>query len=330
MFFSRGTKNPGLVVSGPAMGTSFSIQVVLGRKISSIRYDTIQEKLSRDIGRIIDGIVERMSVRSPASEIYRFNHFQGNGWFPVSADTARVVSHALKISERSGGAFDITMGPLIAIWGFGPEKKIGIIPADGEIEKALQLVGYRNLRVRIFPPALKKENPGICCDLSAIAKGYAVDRVAEYLESAGYRRYLVEIGGEIRSRGKNHLRQAWTIGIETPDSDGMDILKAVRLRKNAVATSGDTHIYFENEGQRYAHTIDPATGRPLSGNLASVTVIDSSCMQADALATAILVLGPEKGYKFAVKSKRPAFLIIRREEGLSEIMTPSFRRYLAE
>jgi FAD:protein FMN transferase len=330
MIFSRGTENPRLVVSGPAMGTSYTIQVVLGRKISSIRYDALQVKLTRDIGKIIDGIVERMSVRSPASEIYRFNHFQGNGWFPVSADTARVVSHALKISERSGGAFDITMGPLIAIWGFRAEQKSGIIPADSEIEEALRRVGYRNLRARIFPPALKKENPGICCDLSAIAKGFAVDRVAEYLESIGYRRYLVEIGGEIRSRGKNHLRQAWTVGIEMPDSDGMGILKAVRLGKNAVATSGDTHIYFEKGGTRYAHTIDPATGRPLSHNLASVSVIHSSCMEADALATAILVLGPEKGYEFALESKRPALLVIRLENGLSEKMTASFRRYLAE
>jgi FAD:protein FMN transferase len=330
MFFSSGTENPRLVVSGPAMGTSYSIQVVLRRKISSIRYDTLREKLSRDIGRIIDGIVERMSVHSPASEICRFNQFQGNEWFPVSADTARVVSHALKISERSGGAFDITLGPLIAIWGFGAEKKNGIIPADSEIEEALHRVGFRSLQIRLSPPALKKEHPGIRCDLSAIAKGFAVDEVAEHLESIGYRRYLVEIGGEIRCRGKNHTSQAWTIGVEAPDSDGMEILRTVRLGKNAVATSGDTHIYFEKGGKRYAHTIDPATGRPLSHNLASVTVIHSSCMEADALATAILVLGPEKGYEFALESKRPALLVIRRKNGLSEKMTSSFRRYLAE
>ena len=330
MFFSKGIETPRLVVSGPAMGTSFTVQVVFRRKISPVQYHARQEKLSRGIGRIIDSIAERMSFHSPVSEISRFNQFRENGWFPVSADTARVVSRALKISEQSVGAFDITLGPLIAIWGFGPEKKKGTTPADNEIKEALARVGYRNLQVRLSPPALKKENPEICCDLSAIAKGFAVDEVAGYLKSAGYRHYLVEIGGEIKSRGKNHVHQTWTVGIETPDSDGMGILRAVLLGKNAVATSGDTHVYFEIGGQRYAHTIDSATGRPLAHNLASVSVIDSSCMKADALATAILVLGPEKGYEFALESKRPALLIFRQGKGLAVKMTPSFRRYLVK
>lgn len=321
---------PRLFISGTAMGTSFSVQVVLNPNFSAREVGFLRERLSLKIGRIIEGVVNKMSFHSPDSEISRFNRFRGKEWFPVSRDTARVVSCALKISNLAGGTFDITLEPLVTLWGFGPNGKTGRIPPDREIAEVLERVGYRNLRARRFPPMLKKKDPRVTCDLSAIAKGFAVDRVAEYLESAGYRHYLVEIGGEIRSRGKNHLRQAWTIGIETPDSDGMGILKAVRQRKNAVATSGDTHTYFEKGGERYAHTIDPATGRPLSGNLASVTVIDSSCMQADALATAILVLGPEKGYEFALKRKLAALLVVRNQFGLAEKMTPRFGRYLAE
>lgn len=330
MFFFRGIENPRLVIGGAAMGTSFSVQVVLRRKISPIQYRARQEKLSRDIGRIIDGIVKKMSCHSPTSEISRFNRFQGGEWFSVSRDTARVVSCALKISELSGGVFDITLEPLVTLWGFGPNGKTGRIPTDREIAEALERVGYQNLRVRLFPPMLRKGNPRVTCDLSAIAKGFAVDRIAKYLDAAGYRNYLVEIGGEIRSRGQNHAHRAWSVGIETPDSDGMALLRTVRLKNNSIATSGDTHIYFVKEGIRYGHAIHPATGRPLARDLASVTVIHSSCMQADALATAIIVLGPEKGYEFALKWKLAALLIVRNPGGLTEKMTPRFSRHLAE
>jgi thiamine biosynthesis lipoprotein len=330
MFFTREKENHRLVIGGATMGTSFSVQVVVDPNFSPGEIRSLREKLSADIEQIIDGVVQRMSFRSPDSEISRFNRFRGAGWFPVTRDTARVVSCALKISGLSGGSFDITMEPLVTLWGFGPGSETGRIPTDREIAEASERVGYRNLRVRRFPPMLKKRNPRVTCDFSAIAKGFAVDRIAEYLDAARYRRYLVEIGGEIRSRGKNHVHQAWSVGIETPDSDGKALQRVVRLNGNSIATSGDTHIYFEKDGVRYGHSIHPATGRPLAPDLASVTVIHPRCMVADALATAIIVLGSEKGHEFALASKLAALLIVRSPRGLAEKMTPRFIRYLAE
>jgi len=188
-------------------------------------------------------------------------------------------------------------------------------------------IGYKNISVRLSPPAVKKRIKEIYCDLSAIAKGFGVDRLAEYLDSEKISSYLIEIGGEVRARGKNNYNKWWRIGIASP-TNTFGIQKVIDLKNRSMATSGDYRNYFEKDGIRYSHTINPKTGRPISHNLASVTVIDDSCLIADALATAINVLGPDKGYDFALKEDLAVFFVQKADNGFIEKSTPKFEKIL--
>jgi thiamine biosynthesis lipoprotein len=215
----------------------------------------------------------------------------------------------------------------VNLWGFGPAKEKREIPGEAQIKEAMVKIGYQKLAVHLSPPSMKKEDPEIYCDLSAIAKGFGVDKVAAYLEAQGFNDYLVEIGGEVRARGKNPKGTLWRVAIASPDgSSGYQ--KVLFLEDASMATSGDYHNYFEKDGVRYSHTIDPSTGRPITHKLASVTVVHASCMTADALATAIDVLGPGKGYELALKENLPVFLVIREKDTFVEKMTPRFQTLL--
>jgi thiamine biosynthesis lipoprotein len=270
-----------------------------------------------------------MSTYIADSEISRFNRYGQNDWFEISDSLAEVIANALRISQISGGAFDITVGPLVNLWGFGPERKPEKIPPDEKIKEVMGFTGYRKLTVRLSPPAVKKTQPEVFCDLAGIAKGYGVDKVAEYLESRGISDYLVEIGGEVRAKGKKETNAWWRLGIAAPDGSS-GIQEAFPLKNKAMATSGDYHNYFEEEGIRYSHTIDPGTGKPITHKLASVTVIHESCMFADAMATAIDVLGPQRGYELALKEKLAVFLIIKGKDRFIEKKTPEFEKFLED
>ncbi|MCP5103708.1 MAG: FAD:protein FMN transferase [bacterium] len=298
------------------MGTTYMIKLVKGG-------DTDAQKLQADIDVLLKRVNQQMSTWLKDSEISRFNQYSETGWFDVSADTAVVFSEALNISELSGGAFDITVGPLINLWGFGPGNKKRQVPGEEQIKEIMAGIGYQKLSVRQSPPALKKEEPALYCSLAAIAKGFGVDKTAEYLDSKGFIHYLVEIGGEVRARGFRPGGKPWRIGIAVPDGS-QSYQKIVLLKNISMATSGDYHNYFEKDGVRYSHTIDPVTGWPITHKLASVTVLHESCMRADALATAINVLGPEKGYELAIKKNLPVFLIVKGANGFLEKMTTRF------
>ena len=309
-----------LTVSGTTMGTVYNIKIpdhqVSGRSVDMVALKSGIETVLREIN-------EKMSTFLKDSEISRFNRFQFSDWFPVSAETAWVIKKSFEVSEKSEGAFDITVGSLVNLWGFGP-LETREIPEDRDIQEKLMLTGYKNIGVRLSPPALiKKKRKEMICDLSAIAKGYGVDRIAQYLEAENIADYLVEIGGELRAKGKNHHNQWWRIGIATPD-DSLGIHKVVVLKNMSMATSGDYRNYFEKDGIRYSHTIDPVTGRPIVHNLASVTVVGDSCLYADALATALNVLGPERGFDLAVRENMAAFFILRAENGFRVKSTPRF------
>lgn len=313
-----------LTISGTTMGTIYRIKIP-DRLISGQSADF--KNLQKGIEIVLQDINQKMSVFQKNSEISRLNRFSGSDWFPVSRETAWVIKRSIEVSEKSRGAFDITIGPLVNLWGFGPGKGEKI-PEEKEIKEKLQLIGYEKLSVRLSPPAVKKERKDIFCDLSAIAKGYGVDCIAAYLDNQNISDYLVEIGGEIRVRGKNHRKEWWRIGIATPD-DSFGIHKVIVLKNLSMATSGDYRNYFEKDGIRYSHTIDPETGRPINHNLASVTVIGNSCLYADALATAFNVLGPEKGFDLAVREDMAAFLIMRTKNGFQVKATPRFKKYFS-
>lgn len=316
-------------IHGSTMGTTYMVKIVKSNDEKFPSRDELTKRITSDIENLLKKVNEQMSTWIEDSEISRFNRYKQSQWFEVSADTALVISEALRVSKESGGAFDITVGPLINLWGFGPDRTVKQIPGEEQIKKVMAEIGCEKISVRLSPPAIKKEEPGIYCDLSAIAKGFGVDQVAEYLDLQGFSHYLVEIGGEVRAKGLNHKDQIWRVAVASPDPHGgSPYQKIIRLKDASMATSGDYFNYFEKDGVRYSHTIDPTTGKPITHKLASVTVIHESCMTADAMATAINVLGPEKGYELAIKEGLAVFMIVRGEKGFLENMTSRFEEIM--
>jgi thiamine biosynthesis lipoprotein len=300
------------------MGTLYHIKVV------ELPPGTTRQNLTSRIEAELDRINDRMSTYRRDSDVSRFNRHEEASWFEVSPETAQVVHQALLMSEASGGAFDITVAPLVNLWSFGPEDRESSVPTDQEIQAAMARVGYRKLRVRRSPPALRKLNAGIRINLAAIAKGFGVDRIAGLLEQAGVSGYVVEIGGEIRVHGSKPGGSTWKVGIETPIEGRFGIQEVLALHDGALATSGDYRNVFKVDGKRFSHTIDPRTGRPVEHDLASVTVITDRCMQADAWATTLMVLGPEKGYRFAGDQGLAALFLVRSGEEFVRRATPAF------
>jgi len=271
---------------GETMGTFYQVKLVT--------VDPIDEAAMRTrIEAELDRINALMSNWLLDSEISRFNNHLSRDPFTVSPDTLRVVSRALELSEATDGALDPTLSPLIELWGFGTREDTSF-PKPDRIEAALETVGPDKLTV--IGEALVKSTPELTVNLSAIAKGYAVDRVAAIVAEAGHADFMVNIGGEVRVKGKNSRDDAWRMAIEEPRHDsGQEIYAILDLVDTALATSGDYRRFFVHEGTRYAHIIDPRTGYPVRHHIASASVIAPDCMTADALATALLVLEPEKG-----------------------------------
>jgi len=264
------------------------------------------------------------------SEISRLNRLSEAGPFPISPETLEVLQHALEISSTSGGAFDITVGPLVDAWGFGPSGRVAHAPSEAEIEHLLEATGWEGLQVDRSSSTVTKARPELRIDLSAIAKGFAVDQVADALDGEGVHRYMVEIGGEIRTRGRNAQEQAWRIGIERPVPGDKVIDLIVPLSDLAIATSGDYRNYYEVDGKRISHTIDPRTGRPITHNVASVSVVSPVCVRADAYATGLLVLGSE-GFDLAEDLGLAAYFLQRdKEDVFVGRMTSAFKEILSD
>lgn len=307
---------------GPVMGTSFHVTIV--SPPAALERTAVQN----GVAAALVEVDREMSTFKADSDVSRFNRAAPGEWVAVSPGTAAVVAKALEVHALSGGAFDITVSPLVDLWGFGAGSHASArLPTDDEIASATAHVGSKELGVRLDEPALIKHAERQI-DLSAIAKGYGVDRAAQWLQAQGIDNYMVEVGGEVRAAGRNPTGHAWRIGIEAPGTANDTVITAVALRDKAVATSGDYRNYFERDGKRYSHTIDPATGRPISHDLASVTVIADDCMSADAFATAIDVLGPEKGLELAERQGLPVYLLIRVGDGFEAHHNSAFEPFL--
>ena len=309
-------------LTGMTMGTIYSVK--LAKLPTGIEVDT----LHREIEQRLQQINARMSTYQDDSELTRFNRYQEDDWFEVSSETAGVVNVALEISRLTDGAFDVTVGPLVNLWNFGPDAKQGQKPTAEQVEQERARVGYQQLEVRLSPPALRKKIPDIYVDLSAIAKGYGVDAIAELLADRGIMDFMIEIGGDVRTSGVRHDGQHWRIGIEKPISHLRSVQHVVGLSGQALATSGDYRNVFEYEGRRYSHAIDPSTGYPVQHELASVSVIHYHCMMADAWATALLVVGPDRALQLAQDHSLDVLLILRTDQGFEERMTDGFSRFL--
>lgn len=304
-------------LSGPTMGTRFSVAVATAG-------DFDRERLQAGIQATLDDVDRLMSTYRPDAELAMFNRATTTDWFPVSARLCHAVDHALRLSELSGGAFDITVGSLVDLWGFGPAGS-RTEPPDGEsIEDARAASGFRKLHADCARPALRKDIAGIHADLSGYAKGFAVDEIAALLDASGIENYLAEIGGELRARGHNVNGDKWRIAIEKPDFRGGDAETIIRIGDLAVATSGDYRNFFEYEGRRYSHAIDPRTGRPVAHELASVTVLAESAAYADGMATALLILGPVAGPEFAETHGVAAHFLLRRNGEIRGLSSSQF------
>ena len=269
----------------------------------------------------------QLSTWRPDSEVARFNASAAGEWFPVSAPVAAVTLEALSLSRGSGGAFDLTVAPLVRLWGFGPQAPADqSVPDAATIALTMRRVGWRKLEARLDPPALRKRFDGLSLDFSAIGKGHGVDRVAERLNRLGCRSYLIDIGGEVRTLGQGPRGEPWRVGVEQPD--GGAVQWVVRLSGQSAATSGDYRNFRMLDGRRLSHTIDPRAGAPVSHALASVTVVSASAAEADGLATAIQVLGPDAGWRFARREGLAALLLLRSESGFERRYTESMSQYL--
>ena len=312
-------------VQGRGLGTQYTVKVVTAQGASADT-ETLTETIEAALG-LVD---QRMSTWRSDSELSAFNRHREDGPFSLSAETFEVLQLAQEISEASRGAFDVTVGPLVNAWGFGPTPRRDTDPTREEINALRELCGFNLLSLDPGGRTATKDNPEIYADLSGIAKGWAVDLIALRLREQGYDRFLVEVGGEVRSAGERAEGGAWRLAIESPQPGSRKVQRIVELSGEAMATSGDYRNFYERDGKRYSHTIDPRTGRPVSHSLASATVIHPRCAVADAWATAMMVLGPEEGLRLAEQEGLAVLLLVYDGDGVSELETPAFGRFAGQ
>jgi FAD:protein FMN transferase len=310
------------------MGTTYSVKVAAAPE----GLDSHTLRVATD--EILDRIDRSMSGYRADSEISRFNAAAVTDWFEVSADLATVVDYALKVSHESGGAFDITVGPLVAAWGFGAQGKPAALPDDAQLAELKTRIGYQRLHVRLESPALRKEDARLVLDLNGIAPGYAVDLLAARLQAMRVENFMIDIGGEVRARGRNARGELWRIAVERPVDAEPEPYAIVQLDDAAVTTSGEYRHYFYRDGRRYSHTIDPRNGRPVEHSLAAVVVVGPTSMHTDAWATAFNVLGTAAGLELATRLGMPVLFIDAHidDQGseLRSFATPQFQSYVAE
>jgi thiamine biosynthesis lipoprotein len=306
---------------GTTMGTRYSV------KIAGARDEAGSAGLRAAVHAALDGVDRRMSVYRADSEITAFNRAPAEAPLALSEGLFTVLAAAESVSRASDGAFDVTVAPLVDAWGFGPAqgRPVRRVPPLARVQAQRPAVGYRALRLDAATRSATKLREGLRADLGGIAKGYGVDLAARALEAHGVHDYMIEAGGEVRVRGRHADGRPWRIGIERPDAWPPRAYYVVPLADGAIATSGDYRIYFEQDGKRYSHEIDPASGFPIDHRLASVTVVADDCMRADALATALIVLGPERGWALAQTLGLAAYFIERDVDGgLRDRATPAF------
>ena len=310
-----------VLINGMTMGTTFSVQLINNKSNFN------KKKLEENINDVLVDVNNNMSTWDSDSEISKINKMPTGQWIHVSPDTLFINALANSVSKKTSGAFDITTGRLIQLWGFGTNEDKSFVPDEQSIKQAILNAGYNKLLIDNKKSAVYKKSP-FNIDLSAIAKGYAVDKIAEYLNKNKYSVYLVEVGGEIRVKGKKGDAQKWKIAIETPSSQVREVHNIIKITDHAIATSGDYRNYYEIDGKRYSHTIDPFTGKPITHNLASVTVISDTAAYADAVATALMVMGAEKGYKYCENNGISAYFIYKQGGKFKVYVTSQFKKYL--
>jgi thiamine biosynthesis lipoprotein len=299
------------------MGTTYNVKFVSIDAVDKL-------ELTQQIEQSLIDINLLMSTYIQDSELSRFNQWNSVKPFPMSATTLKVLNEAKRLSDMSEGMLDVTVGPLVNLWGFGPKSQPVKSPTEALINMTKKLVGIDKLT--IGPSWASKAEPALYVDLSTIAKGYAVDQLAELLGTHAITNYLVEIGGEMRLSGVKDSGTPWKIAIEKPETEQRAVQKIISIGTNAVATSGDYRNYYESDGVRYSHLINPNTGYPISHNLVSVTVVHPSSMTADGLATALNVMGKDKALALAETFNIAVLLITKEKDNFTEYTSSKFEQ----
>lgn len=313
---------------GHTMGTTYRISV--WRLRSSNPVDVFDQAiLEQHVAKRLKQINQRMSTYQPDSELSMFNASAENQWYSVSDETADVVAAAIDYHKATDGALDVTIGPLMRIWGFNQEEPVKVPPKREQVQEVLTRVGSQYLRVRQNPgAALQKAVEGLEVDLSAIAKGYAVDQIVALLQQAGGEGGLVEIGGEVRAWGLRPDGRSWRVGIENPLIDKRMIAQIINLKDAALATSGDYRNFRSIESQEVCHLIDPVTGQPRPTGPMSVSVCAKTCMKSDALATALYLMGKDKGLSWSEKHNVAAMYLTVENGKIVKQHSSHFKSYI--
>ena len=312
---------------GLTMGGTFSVKIVTPK-------DELETPGLHDVDRALRSTLDRieglMSTWDRDSELSRFNRSTSLEPFVLSPETFHVFKWSVEVGALTGGALDVTIGPLVDAWGFGPAGPRNGAPTNAEVARLREAVGLD--RIELNPAALtvRKTRPDVGCDLSSIVPGYAADRLGTELEDRGFTDFLIDVGGEVKARGRNETGAPWQVAIERPVPNSDAIQRLVPISNLAITTAGDYRKYREVDGQRVAHILDPRTGRPLTHRLASVTVIDELAVRADAFDTALMVLGADEGMALATKLNLAALFIERTGDGFSERATPRFEELVAK
>lgn len=317
--------SPGIVLEGKTMGTVWRVSVA---NVVPARKAALQQAIQQQL----DGDDQALSTWKKDSVLSHFNQYQGSDPQPVSADMADIVTVALRIGQKTEGAMDITVGPLVNLWGFGPTKPPQHTPSAAEIATAQALTGLQHLRViqGVEGQWLQKDLPGLYVDLSTMGEGYATDHLARLMEQQGITNYLVSVGGAVLSRGMNASQQPWRVAIQKPTDRENAVEARVDLQGHGISTSGSYRNYYELEGKRISHVIDPRTGRPIEHKLVSATVIATTALEADGWDTGLMVLGTERAKALALKEHLAVYLITKQGDGFSHWMSPQFRSFLID
>jgi len=301
------------------MGTTYTVKYLSDRNEGILQQ---QQQITSELDEKLVHINQLMSTYIPSSELSRFNQSTANTPFKISNETAFVIKEAIRLNKLSHGMLDITVGPLVNLWGFGPNAKPEVLPSAEELAEISDYVGIDKFSLN--ENILIKHHDKVYVDLSTIAKGYAVDQLALLLEENNIHNYLVEIGGEMRLKGTKANKQDWLVAIEKPTVNERQVQSIINIGDNAIASSGDYRNYYEESGRRYSHLIDPTTGFPIQHNLVSVSVVSSSSITADGLATALIVLGKDRGFEVAEKNNIAALFITKEGEDFVEYSTSEY------
>ncbi|RTR37105.1 FAD:protein FMN transferase [Shewanella canadensis] len=323
-FFVSGCTQPAEMVSlsGNTMGTTYHIKVVPNEQLPEANL------LQAEVDLALEKVNDQMSTYRPDSELSRFNNMSHEETVTISADTAFVIAEGIHLYKVTGGALDITLGPLVNLWGFGPDKRPTKLPSQAVISAAKAKTGIEYLHLK--GNKLSKTNPDLYVDLSSIAKGFGVDVVAALLDKYQVSGYLVEVGGELSVFGQKIDDSPWRVAIEQPDVDDREIQQVIAPGDMAVATSGDYRNYYEEEGRQFSHLIDPRDGYPIDHRLASVTVLHKQSMVADGYATAMMVMGTQASLELAKQEGLAIMLIEKQDDGFKVFYSDAFKPFVAE